>query len=400
MGINLNGSIGSLYLGSTKIVEAYLGSVKVFGSSQPVIVLPAKTIRFKFSNTNYQPTTGSGSNNTSTIGTWTVVNASQGIWDWYYNNTSWGSDARKFNLNSTTIGGTVDILAGNLDGVTSTLRLFWGTSALPNDGLNTVSGIYNTTSLLDMGSMFEYCTGITSIALFDTSNVTSWYFTFARLANLTSLPLFNTSSCVDFNSALKECHSLTHIPALDFSSCNDANNLFLNSYMIDNAKHLFNEICMSPAGLNGNYNTNTFKLTGSNSENDQRARIPTIIGGTKVGVSAASSSGSLGRSKAVSLEIHPGYAMSASVTRYTGSTASTATVSITNNTTEDKINMINVSATANRSSNSKSVSTNAYLGYDYSHTNNVNFSWSNSAYASGNGSWSYSATKYEYDLLD
>ena len=109
MGINLNGSIGSLYLGSTKIVEAYLGSVKVFGSSQPVIVLPAKTIRFKFSNTNYQPTTGSGSNNTSTIGTWTVVNASQGIWDWYYNNTSWGSNDRKFNLNSTTIGGTVDI---------------------------------------------------------------------------------------------------------------------------------------------------------------------------------------------------------------------------------------------------------------------------------------------------
>lgn len=396
MGINLGGAIGSLYLGSTKIKEAYLGSVKVFGSSPS---LPAKTIRFKFSNTNYQPTTGSGSSNTSSIGTWTAVNASQGIWDWYYNNTSWGSNDRKFNLNSNTISGTVDIIAGNFNGITSALRLFWGSSSLPNDGLKTISGIYNTGSLLDMGSMFEYCTGITSIDLFDTSNVTSWYFTFARLTNLTTLPLFNTSSCVNFNSALKECHSLTHIPDLDFSSCNDANSLFLNDYKIDNGKHLFNAICMSPAGLNGNYNTNAFKLTGRDSGNDQRSRIPEIIGGTLAGVVVDSGNTTLNVStRNYTKTIHPGYYITATIDKPRNSTSS---VSITNSTTTDKINMNDVSGSTSSSVSSKTVSTNAYLGYDYSHTNSISIKFKNNG-ASGGSSCnaSYSLTKYEYDLLD
>ena len=92
MGINLGGAIGSLYLGSTKIKEAYLGSVKVFSSDPSPVELPEFTMRFRFTDTTYDPRTLYPTEGGTKWykGTWTKVNNTGfNDWDWYNNSVDW-----------------------------------------------------------------------------------------------------------------------------------------------------------------------------------------------------------------------------------------------------------------------------------------------------------------------
>ena len=73
-------NIGSLYLGSTKIAQAYLGSTKVYASA---VQLPAYTLRYKFYDSSFDPTT------IARKGTWTQVSTTPNIWDWTYQSTRW-----------------------------------------------------------------------------------------------------------------------------------------------------------------------------------------------------------------------------------------------------------------------------------------------------------------------
>jgi len=341
------------------------------------LCLPAKTLRFKFLNSSYTPTTGSSTTDTSSIGTWTAVDSSNGIWDWYYNNSDWGGTSKKFTLNYSNNGVSAKILAGNLDGVTSTQRLFWGSSSLLNDGLISVNGIYNTSSLLDMSSMFEYCAGLTDICYFNTANVTSWYFTFSNCRALKSIPLFNTKNVQNFNSALKECHVLTHIPAFDFSACTNANGIFRNSYMIDNAKDIFNRICVSPSGLNGGYNNSSFSSTGSSSGNDERSVIPQFIGGTMGYNIVEDTSGSItSTSMTLTRDIHPGDYLTIRMQRNSSDSSGTVSFNITNSTSADSKILTGSSTSATTSGNKSSITyIQYYLGYEASHTNSISITF-------------------------
>lgn len=138
MSISLNGSIGSLYLGSTKIGEAYLGSVKILSSEQPVISVPAGTFRFKFGNTSFVPTSNSSSTTTavSKYGTWSAVDASRGIWDVAATSSGLGG----FCFSSDKDTGDVWLLAGNYD---RNINMEWSSSK-PNAKLTKIFDLYNT----------------------------------------------------------------------------------------------------------------------------------------------------------------------------------------------------------------------------------------------------------------
>ena len=114
-------SIGSLYLGSTKIGQAYLGNVKVYSSVAPG--LPAYTLRYKFYDSSFDPTS------ISLRGTWTQVSASPNVWDWTYQNATWNNGPFKSRASDLIpVTGLYDVIdAGDNTGVNS-LTYFFGTS--------------------------------------------------------------------------------------------------------------------------------------------------------------------------------------------------------------------------------------------------------------------------------
>lgn len=158
-------------------------------------VLPAKTLRFEFSNADYDPTQESGWKNGST---WTRVSTSYGnIWDWYCSSNNW-NDA--FSAKFKTSGNNVKILEGNLLGVTSLYFAFYNAEYITE-----VHSLTNTSSVTDVGYMFAGgCPWLTTVDLFDTSNVTNMYGFFWGCQRFSYVPLFDTSKVTNMNNAFKD----------------------------------------------------------------------------------------------------------------------------------------------------------------------------------------------------
>ena len=90
----------------------------------------------------------------------------------------------------------------------------------------------NTSNVTNMGGMFNYCDGLTSLDLtnFDTSNVTNMFIMFEGCNGLTSLTLssFDTSNVTDMNNMFSGCSGLTSLDLRNFNTSNvtDMNNMF------------------------------------------------------------------------------------------------------------------------------------------------------------------------------
>ena len=82
---------------------------------------------------------------------------------------------------------------------------------------------HNTTS---MQSMFNGCTSLQSVPLFDTSSVTSMYQMFFSCASLQSVPLFDTSSVTTMQGMFYNCYSLQSVPLFDTSSVTTMQGMF------------------------------------------------------------------------------------------------------------------------------------------------------------------------------
>jgi surface protein len=64
----------------------------------------------------------------------------------------------------------------------------------------------NSTNVTDMSEMFAYSnSNLTSVALFDTSNVSSMSWMFNSCSSLTSIPLFDTSKVTQMDFAFNGC---------------------------------------------------------------------------------------------------------------------------------------------------------------------------------------------------
>ena len=114
---------------------------------------------------------------------------------------------------------------------------------------------FNTSNVIDIGSMFNHCTSLTTLDLssFNTSNITTMAGMFYACQSLTSIGLinFNTSNVTNMGNMFSECSSLT---SLDFSSFNTSKLKYMGSMFSD---------CSSLTSLDLS-NFNTSNVTGMN----------------------------------------------------------------------------------------------------------------------------------------
>ena len=89
----------------------------------------------------------------------------------------------------------------------------------------------NTSNVTNMGSMFAYCSNLTSLDVsnFDTSNVTNMAQMFDSCDKLTSLDLsgWNTSKVTDMNSMFFGCEALTSLDVSSFDTSKVTNMYYM-----------------------------------------------------------------------------------------------------------------------------------------------------------------------------
>lgn len=120
--------------------QIVLNATRMAEQPMPVIEVPEGTIRFKFSNTSFTPSTNSSSakNYVCRFGNWTAVDRANGIWDCKIgSNSQLGGFAFSDNKNC----GDVEILACNL--TNRTMTLLWSSSYL-NSKIKKIYDIYST----------------------------------------------------------------------------------------------------------------------------------------------------------------------------------------------------------------------------------------------------------------
>jgi surface protein len=83
-----------------------------------------------------------------------------------------------------------------------------------------------------MSSMFEACTSLTTVPLFNTSNVTSMNQMFSSCNNLTEVPLFNTSKVTNMGSMFANCFNLTTVPLFNTENVTTMASMFQNCYSL------------------------------------------------------------------------------------------------------------------------------------------------------------------------
>ena len=128
----------------------------------PTPSLPPFTIRLKYQD---------GVTPTFSKGTGVQVSSSPNVWDLTYEDSNWRSLLR------------------------------WHTNLLEVIAAN-------NTGVSEMSYMFNSCSSLTSVPLFDTSSVTYMSYMFANCSSLTSVPLFNTSSVTNMNNMFQNCYKV------------------------------------------------------------------------------------------------------------------------------------------------------------------------------------------------
>lgn len=175
-----NTGIGGLYVGSTKIVAAYMGSTKVYEeNNNPYLI-------FKFTDTTFMPTVGSGSSSTSRAGRW--ISLGNGEWKWrctpYHTSSSSGVDP---------FGGWK--IAFSSEDSTPVGRL-----VPANLGANNTVSIIgyggDLTGVETIDRMFANCTSLTSFVNVPFLNLENSSATFKGCVNVTSgaLDMYNSLS--------------------------------------------------------------------------------------------------------------------------------------------------------------------------------------------------------------
>ena len=158
--------------------------------------LPYYTVRAQFSE-GYTPSTPAS-------GSATQVSSSPNVWDLTYFGWDWS-----------------DIFKNNTD-------------LLAVLGANT-HGQYKNVD--DMSSMFDGCTNLTSVALFDTSSVVRMRNMFFNCKKITTIPDFDTTRCWDFAQMFYHCETLSACPNISTTYRSQSvtltvNNMFAGCYAI------------------------------------------------------------------------------------------------------------------------------------------------------------------------
>ena len=121
--------------------------------------------------------------------------------------------------------GNEDRLTKLLDATKSTYFLFFNYKGTNIDRLISYS---DTSSVTNMGNMFQNCQNLTTIPLINTSSATSMSSMFANCSKLTTIPQLDTSSVTDMSRMFQNCSNLTTIPLINTSSVTNMSSMFVS----------------------------------------------------------------------------------------------------------------------------------------------------------------------------
>lgn len=110
----------------------------------------------------------------------------------------------------------------NTSNVTDMRWMFRGCTSL------TTVPLFNLYSAGDISQMFQNCTSLTTVPQFDTSSVSNMAGLFQNCTSLTIIPQFNMSNVTDIKTMFWDCKSLTEIPLLNLGKIEYINNTFRN----------------------------------------------------------------------------------------------------------------------------------------------------------------------------
>lgn len=96
----------------------------------------------------------------------------------------------------------VEVLGANGTNITNMESMFNGCSSL------TSVTLFDTTACTNMSSMYKGCTALTTVPLYDTSACTNMYSMLAGCSSLTAIPLFNTSNVTNMNYMCSGCRNV------------------------------------------------------------------------------------------------------------------------------------------------------------------------------------------------
>lgn len=197
------------------------------------------TLRFFFTDINYDPTTVSGWKSGST---WTQVSSSPNIWDYTHESSNWDDEFNgKFVSNANEV---VILASGDLSGITSMKNVAYvsskvaggtfGSGSITQTSYITYMCDLDTPNVTSMDGLLMGCRYLAVAPKLNTSSCTSLWSTFYTLHSILMIPNIDTSHVTNMRTTYRRCYSLLYTPNLS----NVNSNLNLCQYCFEKAYNL------------------------------------------------------------------------------------------------------------------------------------------------------------------
>lgn len=274
--ISLGYDDGPVVGGAGTIKEGQPKSCSIGNTYDQYYVVGAKTVRFQFSNLNYDPTAaGAFPDEDPSAFTWTRVSSNPNRWDYHRESSNWNY---VFDSEDPLVGlvphfygqdtGDIEVIEANLTGVTLGTEMFshidnlvavrkWSGSSGITDtygmfdhcfnlesvptmdfsGENVLHNVFRGTKVTSVNlitsgvlnscvGVFEFCRHLTAVTISNTSNVASMASLFRGCTSLVVAPALTTSKVASMSHMFDGCTALTAAPAYNMPKVTDASSMF------------------------------------------------------------------------------------------------------------------------------------------------------------------------------
>ena len=231
--------------------------------------LPAKTVRFKFSDLSVDPTKPYPGPDTGVYpgragGIWTRVSYEPNIWDYRRPNATQyiaefeGADGFWAQPNC-----TIEVLGVNTEGLSFidfggnyTDICYFETNHFTSfsgmfEGCNLLTSVpeYDTSNATDFTSMFRDCTSLTYVPDFDMSSAVNTFEMFRGCTSLETVPAFNTGAATTMDGMFYGCTNLKEVPLIDTSAATNLESMFWNCSSLTDVANFNMSSATSAAGM-------------------------------------------------------------------------------------------------------------------------------------------------------
>ena len=204
-------------------------------------------------------------------GTGVQLSANPNIWDLTYENSDWNhllcerDPEYGYIIRNDTL---LEVLEAETSGVTNMYGLFNYCTDLRNVSL------FDTSNATTMQDMFMDCYSITSVPLFNTAKVKYMIGMFIN-TSIVSIPNFNTSKVEDMRTMFRYCRSLTTVPLLNTSKVQNVMDMFEDCVNVESGALALYQQLSTQTTPPATY-SEAFKNCGSNTQTGaaELAQIP------------------------------------------------------------------------------------------------------------------------------